>query len=148
VQADRATWDGVPISAEKPFGVTAVVFRRSDDGLELLMLHRAHRGPDYEGDWAWTPPAGARRPGEPIEDCARRELAEETGLDLPMLLTGCGTDEWYVYLVEASAEAVVVLDAEHDRSAWLAPAAAFQRCLPVAAREPLQAVVTWLLSGR
>jgi 8-oxo-dGTP pyrophosphatase MutT (NUDIX family) len=145
--ADRATWDGVPIAAEKPFGVTAVVFRRSDEGLELLMLHRAHRGADYEGDWAWTPPAGARRPGEPIEACARRELAEETGLDLPMHLTGCGTDDWYVYLVEATPDAVVVLDAEHDRYAWLAPAAALRRCLPAAAREPLRAVVTRLRNG-
>jgi hypothetical protein len=53
----ETTWDGLPISAEPPFGATIVVFRCPDDGLEVLMLHRAHHGPDFAGDWAWTPPA-------------------------------------------------------------------------------------------
>ena len=80
---NRTTWDGLPVSEEKPYGITAVVFRRVC-GTEVLMLHRAHRGSDYEGEWAWTPPAGARLPGEPVDACARRELREETGLELPM----------------------------------------------------------------
>jgi 8-oxo-dGTP pyrophosphatase MutT (NUDIX family) len=137
---NRTTWDGLPVSDEKPYGITAVVFRR-DGGTEVLMLHRAHRGSDYEGEWAWTPPAGARLPGEPVDACARRELREETGLELPMEPTSCGTDEWHVYLVEAPADATVVLDAEHDRYEWLAPSVAIERCLPAGAREPLRAAV-------
>ena len=146
MHADRATWDGVPISAERPYGITAVVYRRSHDGIQFLMLHRAHQGPEYEGDWAWTPPAGARQPGESVEDCSRRELREETGLDLPAHLTRCGSDNWYVYLVEAAADAAVLLDAEHDRYEWLAPAVAIERCLPTEAREPLRGI-TRLLAG-
>ena len=79
----RTTWDGLPISEEPPFGATVVVYRHNGARLEILLLHRAHHGPDYVGDWAWTPPAGSRLPDEPIEACARRELLEETGLDLP-----------------------------------------------------------------
>lgn len=135
----RTTWDGLPISDEKPYGITAVVFRQAPGGPELLMLHRADRGGDYEGEWAWTPPAGARLPGEAVEDCARRELSEETGLVLELQPTACGTDDWPVYLAEAPTGAVVVLDAEHDRYEWLPPAAAIERCLPPAAREPLRA---------
>ncbi|HEV3365399.1 MAG TPA: NUDIX domain-containing protein [Acidimicrobiia bacterium] len=135
----RTTWDGQPISDEKPYGITAVVFRRTAGGPEVLMLHRAHRGSDYEGEWAWTPPAGARRPGEPVDACARRELREETGLDLSLELTSCGSPEWYVYLAEAPSDAAVVVDAEHDRYEWLAPPVAIERCLPAAAREALRA---------
>jgi 8-oxo-dGTP pyrophosphatase MutT (NUDIX family) len=137
---DRTTWDGVPIAVERPYGVTAIVYRRSHAGLQLLMLHRAQYGADFDGDWAWTPPAGARQPGEPVEACAQRELREETGLDLHLQPTRCGDDDWYVYVVEAPADTVIVLDAEHDRCEWVPPATAIERCSPSAAREPLEAV--------
>ena len=99
----RTTWDGLPVSAERPHGVTVVVYRWTEQGLQVLLLHRAHRGPDYEGDWAWTPPAGARLPGEPVEACARRELREEAGLVLDVRPTACGTADWAVYVAEAAA---------------------------------------------
>ncbi len=117
------TWDGEPISKEPPFGAAVVVYRRlgaeADAPLAFLVLHRGQQGPDYEGEWAWGPPAGARHPGEPIAACAARELLEETGMRLPLLPTGVGTDDWPVYLAEASTDAAVVLSAEHDRYAWL-----------------------------
>ena len=78
-ELQHTTWDGLPISDEPPFGATVVVFRVRDDRFDVRMLHRAHHGPDYTGDWAWTPPAGARLPGELVEDCARRELRETRG---------------------------------------------------------------------
>lgn len=141
-QADTpTTWDGLPISTESPRGVTIVVFRRQPDGPELLMLHRAHHGADYEGDWAWTPPAGARLPGEAVEASARRELLEETGLELQVRPTDCGDDDWWVYLAEASADAEVTLDDEHDRYAWLPCDIAVARCRPSRACEPLTAAV-------
>jgi 8-oxo-dGTP pyrophosphatase MutT (NUDIX family)/phosphohistidine phosphatase SixA len=43
-------------------------------GLEVLLVHR----PGYRD---WTLPKGKVEPGEPDEDCALREVAEETGLD-------------------------------------------------------------------
>lgn len=140
----EATWDGLPISREPPYGASVVVFRGAAGTLELLMLHRAHHGPDYEGDWAWTPPSGARLPGEPIEMCARRELVEESGLDLEPEPTACGTAEWYVFVAEAPADAQVVLDAEHDRCVWVTCEEAVRRCRPDLASVPLQAAVTLL----
>jgi 8-oxo-dGTP pyrophosphatase MutT (NUDIX family) len=135
------TWDGLPISSELPHGATIVVFRRIGPALDVLLLHRAHNGPHYEGDWAWTPPAGARLPGEPIEDCARRELHEETGLDLPIRPTECGSADWCVFVTEAAADALVVLDAEHDRHEWVPAQVAVARCRPVQVSEPLRAAL-------
>jgi 8-oxo-dGTP pyrophosphatase MutT (NUDIX family) len=63
-------------------GALVVVYRRGERGLEYLVLHRGHSGPAYEGDWAWGPPGGAREAGESVDECARRELLEETGLAL------------------------------------------------------------------
>jgi putative aldouronate transport system permease protein len=91
-ESQHTTWDGRPVGNEPPFGATVVVFRVRVDGLEVQMLHRAHHSPDYIGDWAGTPPAGARLPSEPVEDRDRRKLGEETGLELPLEPTQCGTD--------------------------------------------------------
>lgn len=74
------THDGLPVSRQAPHGATVVVFNRGPDGWRYLLLHRHHNGADFEGDWAWTPPAGARFPREDITVRARRELEEETGL--------------------------------------------------------------------
>jgi len=135
------TWDGLPISKEPPFGATVVVYRRRGATLEILLLHRAHHGAEYAGDWAWTPPAGSRLPGEPIDQCARRELREETGLDLPLTLTDCGAAEWPHYLASVALDAAVMLDAEHDRFEWVAADQAAARCLPDLTRLPLEAVI-------
>jgi 8-oxo-dGTP pyrophosphatase MutT (NUDIX family) len=135
------TWDGLPVSPEPPYGATVVVFRPGIDGPELLLLHRAHEGPEYEGDWAWTPPAGARLPGEPIEACARRELLEEAGLDLDVAPTACGTVEWPVFVVEVPSDTSVTLDAEHDRFEWVPCPVALERCRPDRALLPLQSAV-------
>src|SRR5215469_18151217 len=77
----RYTWDGLPVAPDEPYGAAVVVRRPgpSPDRAEYLVLHRAHRGPGYEGDWAWTPPSGSRQPGESVLPGAIRELAEETG---------------------------------------------------------------------
>ena len=137
----RTTWDGMPVSREVPHGASIVEFRRRPTGPGLLMLHRSRHGPDYAGDWAWTPPAGARQPGESIDECARRELLEETGLELDLELTDCGNDEWWVYVTEAPGDAVVALDHEHDRYAWLSCSTAIARCRPDRACDPLRAAV-------
>ena len=76
----ETTWDGKPIASEPPYGAMVLVYRMNGEQPEFLILHRAQLGPDFEGDWAWTPPSGARQPGETIEECARRELWEEAGL--------------------------------------------------------------------
>jgi 8-oxo-dGTP pyrophosphatase MutT (NUDIX family) len=128
----QTTWDGVPIAEENPRGCSAVVWRGSRERPEYLILHRRAAGPpEFEGDWAWTPPAGSRQPGEDIDATVRRELLEETGLELELEPTALGTDEWVVYLAEAPDDAVVVLDHEHDRLLWLPADEAANRCLPI-----------------
>ena len=145
---DWATWDGLPVSSDPPHGCSVVVFRWVDEALELLLLHRRHHGPEYEGDWAWTSPSGARLPGEPIAECARRELAEETGLELPIQPTACGTVEWHLYVAEAPLDAYIVLDIEHDRFEWLSTEEALPRISPEQVWHPLARAVALLTRNR
>jgi 8-oxo-dGTP pyrophosphatase MutT (NUDIX family) len=134
------TWDGLPVAADEPHGA-AIVVRRPDGqgGREYLLLHRAHRGPDYDGDWAWTPPSGARLPGEPVLAGALRELAEEAGIaaaePVPVDLSG----PWAVLLAEVPARTRVRLDAEHDQFRWVSAAEALSRCRPASATAGLAA---------
>jgi hypothetical protein len=94
------TWDGEPISREQPHGATIVVASRSPLGWRYLLLHRAHHGPDYDGDWAWTPPSGSRKPGEEVTACAIRELREETGLrERPWAVMASDVD-WAIFALE------------------------------------------------
>ncbi|KAF1047818.1 hypothetical protein [Xylophilus sp.] len=44
------TYDGQAVSPDPPFGASIVVYRKSPSGIEFLLLHRAHQGPDYEGE--------------------------------------------------------------------------------------------------
>ena len=127
---EDTTWDGLPISSEEPHGAAVLTWRSGPDGPEWLILHRAHQGPDFEGDWAWTPPSGARLPGEAIEECARRELIEETGMRLDISPTELGSEGWAIFIAEASAASDVVLDAEHDRFLWTSSEEAVTRCRP------------------
>src|SRR5262245_32576121 len=104
-----------PISPTPPYGSTIVVYRWIGQVPEFLVLHRGQNGPDFEGDWAWGPPAGARYPGEDVGRCAERELYEETGLQLTLQRTNAGTITWVVYLADATDDAKVRLSPEHDR---------------------------------
>jgi 8-oxo-dGTP pyrophosphatase MutT (NUDIX family) len=133
------TADGSPVSREPPYGVTVVVSRPAAGAREYLLLHRAHRGSAYEGDWAWGPPAGARLPGEAVDECARRELLEETGLLLQPAPHPSGSAEWPVYVAVAPAGAAVRLSGEHDRHAWLPLEEAAGRCRPALVGEQLRA---------
>ena len=54
-----------------------VLVRRTDGGLELLLCHR----PRYD-DWSF--PKGKLDAGETHADAARREILEETGLDVEL----------------------------------------------------------------
>ncbi|MGZ4390478.1 MAG: NUDIX domain-containing protein [Gaiellaceae bacterium] len=129
----ETTWDGLPVAREPPYASCVVVWRRAGAAREYLVLHRlAPGGPGFEGDWAWTPPSGARLPGESPEAAAARELREETGLELAPVPAPDAAPSAAValFVAEAPADARVRLDDEHDRFAWLPEREAVQRCLP------------------
>ncbi|HLX32224.1 MAG TPA: NUDIX domain-containing protein [Gaiellaceae bacterium] len=132
------TWDGLPVARERPFACCVVVWRAAESGREFLVLHRAHFGPDFGGEWAWTPPSGARQPGEPPDWAAARELQEETGLELPLRGIDSVNPDVALYLAEAQPDAAIVLDPEHDAFRWLPLAAAAELCLPATVADGLR----------
>ena len=111
-----------------------VVVRRGD---EILVLRRAQYHDN--GDWQWTPPSGAREPGESAEENAARELREETGLELRLTLVR--DEPWAVFVADAPADAVVVLDGEHTAYEWLSLDDACRRCTPSLVAEGIRAAV-------
>ncbi|MFF9278114.1 NUDIX domain-containing protein [Streptomyces griseosporeus] len=60
-----------------------LLYRRSGDGLEVLLGHMG--GPFFarRDAGAWTVPKGEYDPGEPAWEAARREFREELGLEPP-----------------------------------------------------------------
>lgn len=141
-EQENTTWDGLPVSPEPPFGASIVVYRQCGAEVEILLLHRAQEG--VEGDWAWTTPAGARLPQEPIEVCARRELREETGLDLPLQTANLGNGDWAAYAVAIDHSDAITLDAEHDRYAWVDITTALSRCQPAVVSDTVRNVLVHL----
>jgi aminoglycoside 6'-N-acetyltransferase len=143
----RYTWDGLPVAPDEPHGA-AIVARRpaAASAHEYLILHRAHHGRDYAGDWAWTPPSGSRQPGESVLGSALRELAEETGLSAaaadPAALDLGGP--WVHFRLDVPAGAEVRLDHEHDTFAWLSAAEAIARCQPDAVADGIRMAETAL----
>jgi 8-oxo-dGTP pyrophosphatase MutT (NUDIX family) len=64
-----------------------VVVRRGADGARYLLIRDGHRN--------WGFPKGHLDDGEKPEDAARREIAEETGLDDLALHDALGRIDWY-----------------------------------------------------
>jgi 8-oxo-dGTP pyrophosphatase MutT (NUDIX family) len=130
---EYTTWDGEPISRERPHGATIVVASRAPHGWRYLLLHRAHHGLDYDGDWAWTPPSGSRKPGEEVTACAIRELREETGLVERPRAVVAGDVDWALFALEIPWGTPIAVDGtEHDRLEWVTYADACLRCRPPA----------------
>jgi 8-oxo-dGTP diphosphatase len=71
-----------------PFAVTVdvVILTMSDSRLHVLLVRRGVA--PFEGMWAI--PGGFKRPTETLDEAAKRELAEETGIDGARLLTQFG----------------------------------------------------------
>jgi predicted NUDIX family NTP pyrophosphohydrolase len=69
------------VTARRSAGL--LLFRRADQGLEVLLGHMG--GPFWarKDAGAWTIPKGEPDPGEDLETTARREFAEELGLPVP-----------------------------------------------------------------
>ena len=66
--------------------VDVVILTMSDSRLHMLLVRRGVA--PFEGMWAI--PGGFKRPTETLDEAAKRELAEETGVDSASLLTQFG----------------------------------------------------------
>ncbi|MCB1015598.1 MAG: M48 family metalloprotease [Acidimicrobiales bacterium] len=100
-----------------------IVWRRAPDGgIELLLVHR----PKYDD---WSLPKGKHDPGETDEECARREIEEETGLvgelgarvGTARYLDGKGRDKVVHYFEVREPAGEFVPNDEVDEVRWLAP---------------------------
>ncbi len=71
-----------------PFAVTVdvVILTMSEGTLHALLVRRGEA--PFQGMWAI--PGGFKRPAETLDEAAKRELAEETGVDAASLLTQFG----------------------------------------------------------
>ncbi len=102
--------------------VTAAVIEK--DG--KILLARRKQGDVLAGKWEF--PGGKLEPGETPEQCLRRELMEELGVDTKIGAFICASKFEYKHLpIELLAYRVEHLSGEfklsdHDRLAWVAPA--------------------------
>jgi 8-oxo-dGTP diphosphatase len=107
----------------KPFrlAVRAVI---RDDQSRCLLIRRSRACKAFVGTWEW--PGGKADPGEAFDAAVRREVAEETGLEIELVgVAGAFHIEMReqhlaVLCMEARvAEGVLALSEEHDESAWV-----------------------------
>ena len=105
-----------------------VVVRAGADGPEVLVVHR----PRYDD---WTFPKGKAEPGETDEDCALREVEEETGLrcelvrELPSTsyVDARGRPKVVRYWLMRVVGGELAFLHEVDAAAWLSPGEAAER---------------------
>lgn len=142
---EHTTWDGKPVADEAPFGATIVVYREHAGKLEFLVLHRSRESSASEGNWAWTPPSGARYPVESIEHCAQRELKEEVGLDLELLAVPDSPIEWPIFTARCNDDSNLALSAEHDRYEWSEISRAIAICKPQAVADRIRLAAKTIL---
>lgn len=105
----------------------AVIFRTGKDGKRLYLLLHYH----FKGDY-WDFPRGNIEKGETAEATAKREIAEETGLDDISFITGFKEKvSWFyrlrgqnvfkeaVYFLVETKQKAVKLSEEHLEFKWL-----------------------------
>jgi 8-oxo-dGTP diphosphatase len=107
------------------FGLSVRALITDSEGKSLL-LRRSDSSGHYAGQWEW--PGGKCDPGETINQALRREVMEETGLQIDVT-DYLGADDFKMSEIHAiclflKAEAVrgeMRLSREHDDFCWLHP---------------------------
>ena len=101
-----------------------VIARAGEDGLEIVLVGR-------ERPRRWNLPKGTPLEGETLEITARREVQEETGLEVRILEPLGAITYWFAigsarhhkvvhfYLLEATGGDTANHDWEHDFVAWM-----------------------------
>lgn len=119
-----------PVNATSAGGV---VYRRGDEGIEVVICGR-------RGDGVWNLPKGTPEPGESLEETARREVQEESGLSVRIEEPiGCiqyafsRPDEGvryhktvHYFLMQPTGGDINHHDGEYDRVRWVAVGEAFR----------------------
>lgn len=135
--------------------VEVYLFRRRARRVEVLALRRAR---DRTLPGVWQPVTGRREARESPFAAAAREVAEETGLE-PLRWWALETITLYydpeadavqalpLFAAEVDATARVRLSEEHDRAAFLLPAAAARRFLWQSQRRGVLALEREVLNG-
>jgi 8-oxo-dGTP diphosphatase len=108
--------------ATKPFRLAVRAVIHDDEG-RCLLLRRSNVCKAFVGTWEW--PGGKADPGETFDEAVRREVREETGLEIELVgVAGAFPIEMAqqhlaVLCLEAQpAGGKLALSEEHDQSAW------------------------------
>ena len=132
---------------ERSAGV--VIFKNALDGRKYLILH-SRRSPGSKRPDFWDFPKGLLEKGETGLEAAKREVKEETGLEIKNVLpdfkeTASYFTKWsgktipkFAAMFLAEMEAPVTLSIEHDRYEWLSYEDARKRLTNSAMKKLLQ----------
>lgn len=124
----------VDLRVEQAVSAGGVVFRRDEHGVEIVLCGRIHEG-------LWALPKGTPERSESVEETARREVSEETGLGVE-IVAGLGSIEYgfarpaqgvrfektvHHFLMRPDGTGSVDKhDREYDRVEWFAAAEALR----------------------
>lgn len=97
-----------------------------DNGKQLLLLHRNKKPNDVHAG-KWVSVGGKFEAGESPEECAKREILEETGLTAHSLeLRGIITfpeftpdDDWYTYIFTVTDFSGELIDCDEGTLEWV-----------------------------
>jgi len=122
------------LALQKAVSAGGIVYRRSPVGGEVVLVARLREG-------LWALPKGTPEPGESLEETARREVQEETGLRVEIARPISEIHYSYVvrslrlrvdkvvhhYLMEPRGGDVADHDHEYDLAAWVESQDALRR---------------------
>ena len=113
-----------PMRARTAAAAGGVVLRAAEHGWEVLLVGRTN-------DSSWVFPKGTPSSGETREDTARREVREETGLDVRIVRPLGDMEYWFAaggervhklvtfFLMEATGGDISRHDHEYDLVRWV-----------------------------